>query len=275
MSFTIRGNYTFSRNLIQNWEELNEKYPYKNVSGMPYGVVRGYQCLGFFKDEMDILYSPMQDALGGSVRNLRPGDLKYKDMNGDGRIDGEDQVPLTYRSMYPMLMYGFGGEFRYKSLSVGILMKGTGKIDYFRNSWGYIPFHGGATGNVLEQFKDPATRWIPKAYAETHGIDPGFAENPNAKLPRMQYGYNSNNSQTSDFWKGDARYLRLQEITLNYNLRNDFLKRLGISSVDLQLVGSNLYVWDKVKVFDPEQADRNGEIYPIPTVYSFQMYIRL
>jgi TonB-linked SusC/RagA family outer membrane protein len=268
--FTIRANYTFSQNLVQNWERLNEKYPYQEWHGQPLSGVRGLQCLGFFKDENDIRYSPKQ-----TWGEVEPGDLKYKDINGDGKIDSDDVVPLTFRDMYPLLMYGFGGEFRYKNLSVGILFKGTGKVDYFRNGWGYMPFQGGETGNILVQFKDPSTRWIPKDYAVAHNIDPSLAENPNALLPRLQYGNNNNNSQTSDFWKGDARYLRLQEITLNYNIKNNFLKKAGIASVDLQLVGNNLYVWDKVKVFDPEQANRRGEVYPIPSVYSLQVYIRL
>jgi TonB-linked SusC/RagA family outer membrane protein len=271
MSFTIRGNYTFSQNIIENWEQVKENYPYKERSGLPNNIVRGYQCLGFFKDDDDILYSPQQ-TFGGT---LRPGDLKYKDVNGDGRVDVEDQVPLSFQQMYPLLMYGFGGEFRYKNLSIGILMKGTGKIDYFTNGWGYMPFMEGERGNILVQFRDPSTRWIPREYAITHGIDPNVAENPNATLPRLNYGNNNNNSQTSDFWKGDARYLRLQEVMINYELRNNFLKKMGIASINLQLVGNNLYVWDKVKVFDPEQANRKGEIYPIPSVYSLQVYVRL
>jgi TonB-linked SusC/RagA family outer membrane protein len=271
MSFTLRANYTFSQNMIQNWEELNELYPYKELSGQPHEGVRGYQCLGFFKDENDVRYSPKQ-TWGDDVR---PGDLKYKDINGDGKVDAEDMVPLSFKSMYPLLMYGFGGEFRYKNFSLGVLLKGTGKVDYYRNGWGYMPFQGGETGNILVQFNDPSTRWIPMEYALAHGIDPSLAENPNALLPRLHYENNSNNSQTSDFWKGDARYLRLQEVTVNYNLNNNFLKKLGIASIDVQLVGNNLYVWDKVKVFDPEQADKKGEVYPIPSVYSLQLYIRL
>jgi TonB-linked SusC/RagA family outer membrane protein len=270
MSFTLRANYTFSQNLIQNWERLNEKYPYKEWHGQPLSGMRGLQCLGFFRDESDIRYSPKQ-----TWGDVKPGDLKYKDINGDGKVDSDDIVPLTFRDMYPLLMYGFGGEFRYKNISVGVLFKGTGKVDYYRNGWGYIPFQGGETGNILEQFRDPATRWIPKEYAAAHGINPALAENPNALLPRLQYGNNSNNSQTSDFWRGDARYLRLQEIAINYNLKNDFLRRLGIASVDVMLVGNNLYVWDRVKIFDPEQANKLGEVYPIPSVYSLQLYIRL
>jgi hypothetical protein len=67
----------------------------------------------------------------------------------------------------------------------------------------------------------------------------------------------------------------LQEVTINYNLRNPFLQKIKVQSIDFQLIGSNLLVWDKVKLFDPEQAQRNGEVYPIPTTYTLQMYINL
>jgi hypothetical protein len=208
-------------------------------------------------------------------------------MNGDGRIDSDDRVPLSY-STYPLLMYGFGGEFRYKAFTVGILFKGTGKTDYFHvgqsvtqnnvtyvNGMGYVPFHGENSGNVLTIVNDPNNRWIPLDYALEHGIDPSLAENPNARFPRLQYGYNANNSQLSDFWQGDARYLRLQEITLNYNLKSSVLQKLRVQSIDFQLVGTNLYVWDKVKLFDPEQAQYNGRVYPIPSTYAIQIYVNL
>lgn len=268
MDFTIRGNYTYAQNKVLNYEKTYDEYPYQDYTGLPNNVWRGYQCLGFFKDEEDIKYSPTQ-----SWGEVMPGDLKYKDINGDGKIDDDDKVAISYQQMYPQLMYGFGGQFRFKEITLGVLFKGTGKVDYYRNNTGYIPFNNGELGNVLVQFNDPSTRWIPKEYALAHGIDVSLAENPNAQLPRLQYGNNANNTQLSDFWKGDARYIRLQEVTVNYNLKNDFLKRIGITSLDLQLVGNNLYVWDKVKIFDPEQADKVGRVYPIPATYSFQLYV--
>jgi TonB-linked SusC/RagA family outer membrane protein len=282
MHFTLRGNYTYSKNLVQNWEQVYEKYPYLERTGLPNGVLRGFHSLGLFKSEEEIQYSPTQ-AWGA----VQPGDIKYKDVNGDGKIDNDDKVPLSY-STYPLLMYGFGGEFRYKNFTVGVMFKGRGRTDYYRvgqsvthndmtynNGMGYVPFHDGKWGNVLTLVNDPANRWIPMDYALAHGIDPALAENPNALFPKLKYGNNANNSQLSDFWMGDARYLRLQEVTLNYNLKNQALRYIGVASIDIQLVGTNLHVWDRVKTFDPEQAQFNGRVYPIPAVYTLQIYINL
>lgn len=282
MGFTLRGNFTYSKNVVKNWEQAYLEYPYLEYNGFPYNSIRGYHAIGLFKDEDDIKYSPQQ-----TFGPVMPGDIKYKDINGDGVINSMDKVPLTH-SNYPLTMYGFGGEFRYKNLTIGVLFKGTGKTSFFYvgqpttvsgvtevNGMGYMPFFQGNQGNVLTMAADPANRWIPMDYALEHGIDPALAENPNARFPRLQYGNNSNNSQLSTFWEGDARYIRLHEITLNYHVSPKILKRIGISSLDLQLVGNNLYIWDKVKIFDPEQAVWNGRKYPIPSTYAFQVYFNL
>jgi len=280
LGFTVRGNFTYSKNTVQNWEQAYLEYPYLERNGFPHNSIRGYQALGLFKDEDDIKYSPKQ-----TFGEVLPGDIKYKDVNGDGTVDKLDMVPLTH-SNYPLAMYGMGGEFRYKKLTLGLLFKGTGRTSFFyvgqpmkvndvemTNGMGYMPFFEGGLGNVLSLAADPKNRWIPRDYAIANGIDPALAENSNARFPRLQYGNNSNNSQLSTFWQGDARYLRLEEVTLNYNINPALLKRIGISSMDLQFVGSNLYIWDNVKIFDPEQAAWNGRKYPIPSTYSFQVYV--
>jgi len=277
-SFTIRGNFTYSKNMVNNWEQAYPKYEYQQYSGFPYGVLRGYVAQGLFRDQADIDASPAQ-AFGSKVL---PGDIKYKDVNGDGIINTDDIVPLTY-STFPRLMYGFGGEYQYKNLTFGVLFKGTGNTDFFyvgqsvtqngttsTNGMGYVPFHGGKTGNVLDIVADQSNRWTPASYSGDVST-----ENPDARFPRLTYGYNANNSQLSTWWKGNSKYLRLQEITVNYNLKNRFITKMGLSSIDLQFVGSNLYVWDGVKLWDPEQANLNGRAYPIPVRYTFQIYINL
>jgi len=279
LSFTVRGNYTYSQNEIINWEQAPTKYPYQPYNGYPYGAIRGYISTGFFTDEDDVAFSAKQSFGGFTVM---PGDIKYKDVNGDGVIDSDDRVYLSDPT-FPRLMYGFGGEVKYKNFTLGILFKGTGKTDFYHvgydrwpygvNGPGYVPFNNGRVGNVLTMVNDPANRWVPKEYAEANNIDLSKAENPMARFPRLSYGYNANNSQLSSFWWNDARYLRLQEVTLNYNVRTEFLKRIGLASADIQFVGSNLYVWDKVKDWDPEQGYRNGRAYPIPSRYTLQLYL--
>ena len=215
MSFTLRGNFTYSANEVQNWEQAVQKYGYKDKAGYVNNAYRGYIALGLFRDEADIAASPKQ-----TFGDYLPGDIKYKDVNGDGQITDDDQVPLSYPN-YPRLMYGFGGEFVYKNLTLGVLFKGTGNTDYYfvddngywdkgKNGEGYIPFYGGKTGNVLKIVADQRNRWTPASYSG----DPS-TENPNAKFPRLSYGSNKNNTQFSTFWHANSRYLRLQEVSVN------------------------------------------------------------
>ena len=149
---------------MKNWEQAVQKYDYQNYSGYVNNAFRGYIALGLFRDEADIAASPKQ-----TFGDYLPGDIKYKDVNGDGVINDDDKVPLSYPN-YPRLMYGFGGEFRYKNLTLGVLFKGTGKTDYYfvddngywdkgKNGEGYIPFYGGKTGNVLKIVADQSNRW--------------------------------------------------------------------------------------------------------------------
>ncbi len=267
-SLTVRGNFTYSANKVENWEQAEQPYPYQNYTGYVNNAFRGLIALGLFRDELDVKQSPTQ-----TFGSYMPGDIKYKDVNGDGVIDDNDRVPLSYPN-YPKLMYGFGGEVRWKNLTLGIMFKGTGNTDYYyvngtSGGEGYIPFYNGSTGNVLQLVADQRNRWTPASYSG----DPS-TENPNALYPRLSYGRNENNNQLSTFWHTNARYLRLQEINLNYHvIPGQLLRTLGVSSMDVQFVVNNVAVWSPVKLWDPEQAEYNGGAYPIPRTFSLQLYV--
>ena len=267
--FTLRGNFTLSKNKIDNWEEATQPYPYLSKTGFSNDVQRGFISLGLFKDQQDVDMSPEQFG------TVRPGDIKYKDVNGDGVITDDDQVPLFAYSGVPQFMYGFGAEVRYKNWTLNVLFKGTGN-NYFLYGGkdgskfdGYIPFNQGYKGNVLTLAYDPANRWTSAEYSGNKAT-----ENPHARFPRLSYGNNANNTKPSTFWKGNARYLRLQELSLNYNLRTPGLRKaLGLQSIDFQVMCENLAVWDGVDIFDPEQAMDTGHAYPIPRRFSLQIYL--
>lgn len=274
MSFTVRANYTFSQNIIDYYEENKLPYDYLSVTGKPHGIIRGYIAEGLFKDREEIETSPDQSGFG----RVRPGDIKYRDVNGDGRINEDDKVPLSYGNQVPRLMYGMGGDFHWKNLTVAILFRGAAKVEYYRsginihnfgaNAPGWIPFYNGDLGNVIKLANNPANRWTPAWYSG----DPA-TENPNAEFPRLSYGNNTNNEQLSTFWKRDGSYIRLQEVSLRYKLKDmNWIKTVGLNSVDVEFVTNNIFTIDKVKYFDPEQAHYNGGAYPIPTSYTLQLY---
>ena len=267
MSLTVRGNFTHAENEVIYWEQSGVNYPYQSYSGVPYGVQRGLIALGLFKDEDDIKSSPKQTFMD----NYRPGDIKYKDINGDGKIDTDDEVPLNYSNV-PFIQYGFALDWNYKAFRVSVLFEGVSKVQYFQGGRGFYPFVNESRGNLLTMVADPSNRWIPREYAEANGIDPALAENPNAKFPRLTYGDNANNNKKSTFWLADGKYLRLKNVDISYRFTNNWLKsRVGVESATLSLIGENLHVWDKVKLFDPSQASSNGAEYPLQRMYTLQL----
>ena len=270
MSFTVRGNYTFSQNIIDYYEENKLPYDYLSVTGKPFNILRGYIAEGLFSSKEEINTSADQSGFG----RIRPGDIKYRDVNGDGIINDDDKVPLSYSNQLPRVMYGFGADFHWKDLTLSFLFKGSAKVDYYRsglgNDAGWIPFYNGELGNVIKLANNPKNRWTPAWYSGTTAT-----ENPHAEFPRLSYGGNTNNSQLSSFWKRNGSFLRLQEVSLRYSLKHlPWIKAVGLSSVDLEFVANNLCTFDNVKYFDPEQASANGAVYPIPATYSFQVYLR-
>lgn len=263
MSVTMRGNFTLARNKVNYWEQSGVNYPYQSYAGVPYGVLRGLIAEGLFKDEADIASSPKQTYM----ENVMPGDIKYKDVNGDGKIDDDDIVPLSFSNI-PQIQYGFALEFNYKNLRLSALLEGVKDVQYFMGGNGYYPFAGETTGNVLAITANQSNRWTPASYSG----DPA-TENPNARFPRLTYGENKNNNRASTFWLSDGSYVRLKNIEVAYSLPENLMRKSKIfKSVTLSFIGENLHVWDKVKLWDPAQASDNGAVYPLQRRYTLQLY---
>ena len=264
--FVVRANFTQSKNKILEYEESIVRYPYQSSVSYQYGINRGLIALGLFKDEADVMNSPTQ-TFGGDVL---PGDIKYKDVNGDGAIDDYDVVPLEY-STTPQIQYGFATEFNWKSWNLSVLFEGASRVKYFSGGNGFFPFTGEETGNVLATVGDQANRWTS---AEISG-NPA-TENPDARFPRLTYGANNNNNRNSTFWLNDGSYVRLKNVQLSYQTKAAFMKKVGIESATFSLIGENLHVWDKLqdKIFDPAQATGNGAAYPLQRVYTLQMNLK-
>lgn len=260
---TLRANFTFSKNEIKHWEQTGINYPYQSYAGYSYGVQRGLVALGLFKDEDDIASSPTQTFMS----DYMPGDIKYKDVNGDGVVDEDDEVPLDYSDI-PQLEYGFAVEYVWKNWTFSVLFSGQKNVSYFLGGDGYYPFNGGEEGNVLNIVNNQENRWTPASYSGTKET-----ENPNARFPRLTYGDNENNNQNSTFWLADASFLRLKNAEIAYRFNKYWLSKHGLSNATISLTGTNLAIWDHVKLWDPEQASSNGSVYPLQKYYTLQLNI--
>lgn len=256
--FTVeaRGNFTFTRDKIIDYDEVIPRYPYLAQKGNSYGITRGLIALGLFSNEDDVKNSPAQFG------TILPGDIKYQDVNGDGIINSDDIVPIG-NARVPKIQYGFAGSAKWKGIDFNIFFRGSGKSDFFFGGTGFYPFVSERLGNVLTIVNDQKNRWTPESYSG----DPA-TENPNARFPRLTYGNNTNNNRASTFWLADASYLRLKTIELGYTLPKKMTQRISMSNLRLSLIGDNLHVWDKVKFWDPEQASNNGAVYPLTRSYT-------
>ena len=264
MSFTLRGNFTLARNEVDYWEQSGVNFPYQSYTGVPYGVHRGLIAEGLFKDMEDIKSSPKQTF----AENVLPGDIKYKDVNGDGVINNDDIVPLSFSNI-PQVQYGMALEFNYKNFRISSLFEGVKDVQYFYGGSGYYPFAGGATGNLLSIVADQNNRWTPASISGSLAT-----ENPNARFPRLTYGENLNNNRASTHWLADGSYVRLKTVELTYSLPQKLMQKTNVfESITFGLIGENLHVWDKVKLWDPAQASQNGAVYPLQRKFTFQLYV--
>jgi len=261
---TLRANFTQSKNKVLEFEESIKSYPYQYTAGYTWGIQRGLVALGLFKDEEEIRNSPRQTF----ASEVLPGDIKYKDVNGDGVINYDDQIPLKYSGI-PEIQYGFATEVYWKNWTLSVLFGGVSHVQYYAGGSGYVPFEQRETGNILKIVADQRNRWTAASFSG----DPS-TENPNATFPRLSYGQNANSMVYSTFWLRNGAYLRLKNVQLAYKFDKELVKKVGMSDASISLIGENLALWDHGDgIFDPSQANGNGAAYPLQRVFTLQINV--
>lgn len=262
VNLTVRGNMTLTKNEMKAYDEEAQQYAYRKTEGFRYNQARGLIALGLFKDWDDIRNSPKQE-----FGDYAPGDIKYRDVNGDGIISDLDKVPIG-ATRIPNLIYGMGVSLQWRGFDVNLHFQGAGKSSYFINGPTVFAFNRGEWGNILTDMAKPGNRWIA---AEISG-DPA-TENPDAKYPRLSYGGNSNNYRESTFWLRNGAYLRFKTLEIGYSIPKKIVNRLRMDNARLFFLGNNLFVWDSLKLWDPELASGNGMKYPIARTYSLGLTV--
>lgn len=261
VDFTLRGNFTYSKSEILEYDEAYSHYPYTQQAGFRVGQARGLIAEGLFKDYEDIRYHANQDGLtkeglasGEVSKDIAPGDIKYKDVNGDGVIDKNDVVPIG-ATVKPNLIYGFGFSASWKGLDFNVLFQGVGKSSFFIGGYTVYPFTKGSEGNILTDVID--NYWSL-----------GKNEDTNAKYPRLSYGGNRNNYRRSTYWLRDGSYLRLKNLDIGYTLPKRVVTAMRLNNVRIYLMGTNLLTFSKFNLWDPEMGSSDGQRYPLARTYT-------
>jgi TonB-linked SusC/RagA family outer membrane protein len=244
----FRGNFTWNRAIVINDANAPWPYPWQQRIGRKYLKRFGYTALGLFETKEEVRSSPFQAGTNTI------GDIKYKDMNGDGKIDSYDAGPIGYGSI-PEIVYGFGPTITWKGWSLAGWFKGISNVDILLNGDGLQPFsQGGERGNLLAQITD---RWTP--------------DNPNPRpfYPRLTYGNDNMNYANSTWWVKNGAFLRLQTLQFGYIFSNRaWLKRAGMSNLYLYFISNNLLTISGFKLWDVELGDGRGAQYPLVKTYN-------
>lgn len=260
VNLTVRGNFTYSHSKILEYDEQYSHYAYSRNSGFRVDQARGLIALGLFKDYDDIRYSPDQSALKGDFE-IAPGDIKYKDVNGDGKINDNDIVPIGSTTK-PNLIYGFGVSAQWKGFDFNVLFQGVGESSFFINGFTVYPFSEGSWGNILTDVV--GNYWSL-----------GKNEDIHAKYPRLTYGNNSNNNRASTYWLRDGSYLRLKNLEIGYTLPKAFVSSMHIQNVRFYFMATNLLTFSEFDLWDPELGSSNGQQYPLSRTFTLGMTINL
>ena len=239
---SLRGTFTYAHNEIVEMDEPKYKWAYQYKAGHP---INSIQCLiaeGLFRDEEEIASSPSQDIYA-STYPIRPGDVKYRDLNDDKIIDDNDMC-WTGNPTVPEIIYGFGFSLKYKGFDCSAFFQGQGKVSILM--YNYHPFATAATpGSGLMQ-------WI----ADEHWSEDD--PNPKALYPRLSPLWNNNNTKASTLYVRNGKMLRLKTAEIGYTYKK---MRVYVS-------GTNLLTFAPFKYWDPEKGSGNGLGYPLQRTYN-------
>ena len=233
--------------------------------GDPIDAYYGYRTDGLAqvddfegKDSFGNYVNPKFPVIQDGVA-VQPGDIKYKDLNGDGKIDSNDQMEDVGNPSVPEIVYGFGLNAEWRGFYAGIFFQGSGNTSTVlgaSSNGAFFPFQWGVEESAVRS--EVANRWTEQNPSQ------------NVMFPRMHSNNFDNNTVASTWWLRDASFLRLKNVEIGYNFKEKTLKKIGIQALRVYLQGNNLCVWDDIKMWDPELGNTNGGFsYPLSRTFTF------
>lgn len=261
VNLSFRGNFTYAKNSIVEYDEVQPKYEYQRVTGNSLGKPMLYIAEGLYTNkDFNITENPengsknyiLKEGLPIPSGAVRPGDIKYKDLNNDGKIDSYDATyNHDFYSENPEIVYGFGLNVEWKGFYAGIFFQGVANASMNLNSTNnFIPFNHGELGGVRQE-------------AESHWSS-NNPENIDVMFPRLHTENFAHNTYNSTWWYRNAGFIRLKNLEFGYNFDKNFLAKYAIKQARLYLQGNNLAVWDDIEMWDPELGSAGAGVqYPI------------
>ena len=253
---SARANFSYATSKYEIYDELDfisAGLPWRSRIGLNLSQPFGYIAERLFIDEADIANSPLQ-----TFGEYMPGDIKYKDINNDGIIDINDEVPIGYPST-PEIIYGFGISSSYKNLDLSFFFQGSARSSFFIDAYRTSPFidtSGSAIGNNAL-----LTAWANDYWSEDN-------RNLYASWPRLSDQLVDNNNRNSTWWLRDGGFLRLKSIEIGYSFKTENFSKVKLDALRLYLSGTNLLTFSKFKIWDVEMGG-NGLGYPIQKGVNF------
>ncbi|WP_212006471.1 TonB-dependent receptor [Chitinophaga sp. HK235] len=258
---TLRANFTYARNKFKAYEEPRYDEPYRYHVGYPISQRWGYIAERLFIDDEEVRSSPQQAF--GNFKTMG-GDIKYRDVNGDGQITPSDMVPIGFPTM-PEIIYGFGFSAKYKGVDFSAFFQGSARSSFWIDVQATSPF----INNSDDKSVIGETQLL-KAYADSHWSE----ENRDlyALWPRLSPVLNTNSMQTSTWFMRNGAFLRLKQVELGYTLPSNLTRRLHMSNLRVYANATNLLTFSKFKLWDIEMGGK-GLGYPIQRVVNFGLMV--
>lgn len=246
VGINVTGNFSFAKNKILFRDEPPPKYPWEKATGRPIGMTRQWTWLGFYENQKDI------DTSAKPAGVVKPGYLKYKDLNGDGMIDNDDKAYMGNPNL-PNTNVGLTLGFSYKGFSFSFLLQAALNFDIFLGNGNAVPFKTDLQPVHLG-------RWTPETAAT-------------ATFPAMTTTFNGsymNPDNRSTFWTTPGDYLRLRSMNISYTIPKNIVNKVGLSGASVFISGYDLLTWSKFLdrwQFDPEIDNASGGyIYPVEKI---------
>ena len=248
-SYYLKGNFAFARNRIISINEEYHPYTYMDYRGNSIGTFYGLVADGFYQEsDFDSDGKLLSSLPANTFASVQPGDVRYRDLNGDKRIDSYDYT-YQLKPYTPEIYYGFRVGLDYKGLGFNAWFQGAGSYTVRTTLPGvYQPLYGGDKN-------------ISRHYLESYWS----ADNTSARYPRLTTMQNTNNYLESSLWTEAGHYFKLRELEIYYRLPEKLMESWKMQDIKVFLRGNNLFSADGIGILDPEYISLG---YPVARTFS-------